>query len=136
VSNIPLSNVDAFHRVTRPGSTRRLQTIPDRKQVMNTETLFWDLARELMEENPDVVEGTIMKGRCLRVGKEFLALVDYKGSGLVVKLPQARVAELVAQGHGAPFAPAGRVFKEWLSVPKADRRRWRELLTEGLAHAR
>jgi len=34
-----------------------------------------------------IVESTIMNGRCLRVGKEFLALVDYKGSGLVVKLP-------------------------------------------------
>jgi hypothetical protein len=69
----------------------------------------------------------------LRVGKEFLALVDYKGSGLVVKLPQARVAELVSAGVGKPFAPAGRVFKPWLSVPKPDRRRWLALLREGLA---
>ena len=34
----------------------------------------------------------------------------------------------------ASFAPAGRVFKEWVSIPKPDRRRWRALLREGVAH--
>lgn len=100
---------------------------------MNREALFWSLARELQAEDPRVVEGTIMNGRCLRVGKEFLALVDYKGSGLVVKLPEARVDALVASRVGRPFAPAGRVFKEWLSVPRPDRRLWRKLLREGVA---
>lgn len=94
--------------------------------------LFWHLAAELMSEHPSVVEGTIMNGRCLRVGKEFLALVDYKGSGLVVKLSKQRVEELLASGVGQPFAPAGRVFKEWVSVPKPDRRTWRALLREGV----
>jgi hypothetical protein len=101
--------------------------------VSAAEVLFWQLAAELQAEDPRVVEGTIMNSRCLRVGKEFLALVDYKGSGLVVKLPKARVAELIERGPGQPFAPARRVFKEWLSVPKPDRRRWRELLREGVA---
>lgn len=74
-----------------------------------------------------------MNGRCVRVGKEFLALVDDKGSGLVVKLPRERVAELIDAGVGRPFAPAGKVFKEWLSVPTPDRALWRKLLREGLA---
>lgn len=102
---------------------------------MNGEALFWNLARELQIEDPRVVEGTIMNGRCLRVGKDFLALVDYKGSGLVVKLPRSRVESLVASGVGQPFAPAGRVYKEWLSVPRPDRRRWRALLREAIAFA-
>lgn len=100
---------------------------------MKAEELFWALAAELQAEDPRVVEGTIMNGRCLRVGHEFLALVDYKGSGLVVKLPRDRVAELIDQGRGQPFAPAGKIFKEWLAVPKVDRRRWRSLLEEGIA---
>lgn len=100
---------------------------------MKTDDLFWRIAAELMREDPRVVEGTIMSGRCLRVGHEFLALVDYKGSGLVVKLPRARVAQLIEAGAGQSFAPAGRSFKEWLSVPKADRRRWLSLLREGVA---
>lgn len=97
------------------------------------EELFWQLAAELQSEDPRIQEGTIMSGRCLRVGKEFLALVDYKGSGLVVKLPRVRVTALIAAGVGEPFAPAGKVFKEWLAVPEPNRRRWRALLREGIA---
>ncbi len=99
---------------------------------MSSESLFWELAGELQSEDDRVVEGTIMSGRCLRVGKEFLALVDYKGSGLVVKLPKDRVSELVEQGTGRPFGPGGKIFKEWVSVPKVDRRRWKALLQEGI----
>jgi hypothetical protein len=100
---------------------------------MTAEELFWRLAAELQSDDSRIVEGTIMNGRCLRVGKEFLALVDYKGSGLVVKLPRARVTELIEGGAGQPFAPAGRAFREWVSVPKPDRRRWLALLREGVA---
>jgi hypothetical protein len=96
------------------------------------EKLFWDLAAELQTRDERVVEGTIMQSRCLRVGEEFLALVDYKGSGLVVKLPRTRVAELIEAGTGKAFAPAGRVFREWVSVPTPDRRTWRALLEEGV----
>ncbi len=104
---------------------------------MDAETLFWKLAGELQKEDDRVVPGTIMNGPCLRVGKEFLALVDFKKkgatkSGMVVKLPRARVAELIEAGKGEAFAPAGRVFKEWVSIPKADRRIWLRLLREGI----
>lgn len=102
-------------------------------KTVSAAALFWELARELQAKDPRIVEGTIMNGRCLRVGKEFLALVDYKGSGLVVKLPKVRVAALIEEGWGQPFAPAKRVFSEWLSVPEPDRRRWRALLEEGVA---
>jgi hypothetical protein len=95
--------------------------------------VFWELIEELQHEDPRVEEGTIMGGRCARVAGEFLGLVDFKGSGLVVKLPKARVAELIEQGHGQPFAPAGKVFKEWVSIPQRDRRRWRSLLNEAIA---
>ncbi len=99
---------------------------------MDAEDLFWQLAAELHGKDPRIVEGTIMSSRCLRVGKEFLALVDYKGSGLVVKLPKDRVAELIEQGKGKAFGPGKKIFKEWLSVPTPDRRRWRALLNEGV----
>lgn len=100
-----------------------------------SETLFWLLAEALIQEEPRVCEGTIMKGRCLRVGKEFLALADFKGSGMVVKLSAQRVAQLIDEGHGRPFAPAGRVFKEWVSLPEPHPKRWAALLREGVAFA-
>ncbi len=104
-----------------------------RKASASAVALFWSLAAELMSEDARIVEGTIMNGRCLRVGDEFLALVDYKASGLVVKLTQRRVDALIASGVGQPFSPAGRRFKAWVSVPKPDRRRWRALLHEAVA---
>ena len=96
------------------------------------ESLFWELIEELQLEDPRVEEGTIMGGRCARVSGEFLGLFDFKGSGMVVKLPKDRVAELIDQGVGQPFAPANKVFKEWVAVPERDRRRWRSLLHESI----
>ncbi|MDW3216427.1 MAG: hypothetical protein R8G01_20720 [Ilumatobacteraceae bacterium] len=97
------------------------------------EDVFWELIEELQLEDPRVEEGTIMNGRCVRVAGEFLGLVGYRGSGMVVKLPRTRVDELIAAGIGEPFAPAKKVFREWVSIPKRDRRRWRSLLREGVA---
>ena len=93
--------------------------------------LFWELIDELQLEDQRVEEGTIMGGRCVRVDGEFLALVDHKGSGMVVKLPAARVAALIAEGVGAPFAPAGRVFREWIAVGRSGSDGWPALLREG-----
>lgn len=97
------------------------------------ESAFWELIAELQRDDARVEAGTIMGGRCARVRGEFLALVDFENSGLVVKLPRARVAQLIAEGQGRPFAPAGRVFSEWVAIPTLDRRRWRSLLKEGVA---
>lgn len=99
---------------------------------MTYDELFWSLAAELSADDPRVVEGTIMGGRCLRVGKEFLGLVSFKGGGLVVKLPRARVAELIEAGTGEPVAPAGKVFKEWVMIPEMDRKLWKKLMLEGV----
>jgi hypothetical protein len=69
---------------------------------MNANEMFWSLAAELQHEDPRIIEGTIMNGRCLRVGKEFLALVDYKGSGLVVKLPRRESMSSFAPRRASP----------------------------------
>ena len=50
-----------------------------------------------------------------------------------MKLPKTRVDELVERGIGRPFALAGKVFREWVSIPRRDRRTWRALLEEGVA---
>jgi hypothetical protein len=98
-----------------------------------SEELFWDLIDELRLEDSRVEEGTIMGGRCARVAGEFLGLVGFKGSGMVVKLPRQRVSELIDQGLGEPFAPAGKVFREWVAITEPDRRRWSKLLREAVA---
>ena len=100
---------------------------------MSAEDVFWDVATELMAEDDRVVEGTIMSSRCLRVGKEFLAMPHHTADGMVVKLPADRVSEVIEAGEGESFAPAGKVFREWLAVTEVDEDRWRALLREGLA---
>lgn len=95
-------------------------------------SIFWALIDELSVDDPRIEAGTIMGRRCARVAGEFLGLVDYQGSGLVVKLPRDRVTALIDAGVGQSFAPAGRVFKEWVSVPRSHRRRWKALLLEGV----
>lgn len=94
------------------------------------ETVFWDLAAELQAEDPAVAEGTIMSSRCMRVGGEFFSAMFTKDQALVVKLPADRVAELVEAGEGQPFAPAGKVFREWVAVPELGENRWRALMVE------
>jgi hypothetical protein len=64
-------------------------------------------------------------------GKIFAMLVKDR---LVVKLPAARVAELVGQGVGERFDPGhGRIQKEWLSVRGSDPDQWHAMATEAEA---
>jgi len=67
-------------------------------------------------------------------GRIFAMLV--RGE-LVVKLPEARVAELITAGEGAAFdANKGTPMREWLSVDRASRLDWLSLATEALDFAR
>jgi hypothetical protein len=67
----------------------------------------------------------------LKVGGAIFAMLT-RGR-LVVKLPRARVADLIADGAGEPFdAGKGRPMKEWLVVGDADDDAWRGLAEEAL----
>jgi hypothetical protein len=65
----------------------------------------------------------------LKVNGKIFAMMDSKGQ-FVVKLPKARVDELVSSGLGERFEPGpGRVMQEWVAVGvgQAD---WVELAKE------
>lgn len=94
--------------------------------------LFWDIAGELIADG-SVEEGELMRSRCIRASGEFVAMAEYRSGDLVVKLPRERVDQLIADGDGLPFAPAKRVFREWVRVPARDEALWRALLGESLA---
>lgn len=54
------------------------------------------------------------------------------GDHLVVKLPAARVAELVATGEGLPFPEDRPPMREWVAVVSDDPEVWRERVAEAL----
>jgi hypothetical protein len=69
-------------------------------------------------DRPDVVppgEGRGFGSSALRVGKSIFAM-EHAGR-VVVKLPAARVTELIGSGVGGAFdGGKGRPMKEWLTV--------------------
>jgi hypothetical protein len=102
-----------------------------------------DGARELYDEltddllyDPAIGRATMMGYPCVRLAGRFLASYDDKAACLIVKLPRERVAELIEDGHGDPFAPAGKTFREWVSIPTIDRDLWQTLLAEAVGFAR
>ena len=67
----------------------------------------------------------------LKTGGRIFAMLSSRGE-FVVKLPAARVAELIASGLGGPYdAGKGRPMKEWLAVPPCGD--WEALAGEALA---
>ena len=98
----------------------------------NTER-FWELSEPLM--GGPVAEGTMMGSRCLRVNGDFAAMIHSKTGELIVKLSAEAVLEEIDAGHGAAFAPNGRVFKEWMAVTADDDASWQRLIGAAVDHA-
>ena len=67
----------------------------------------------------------------LKPDGEFVGMPHHKGPGIVVKLHRDRVAELIDQGVGQSFAPAKKVFKEWVLV-EANDELWNDLIAESI----
>jgi hypothetical protein len=97
--------------------------------VSDARTLYDELTDDLLYD-PSVGRSTMMGYPCVRRTGRFFASFDPRAEALVVKLPQGRVAELLADGTGAPFAPNGRVFREWVTIREPDPGLWEQLLAE------
>ncbi|HYD53328.1 MAG TPA: hypothetical protein VEA99_11895 [Gemmatimonadaceae bacterium] len=84
------------------------------------------------ERDPAVTSGTMMAAVGLKVHGKIFAMLP-RGR-FVVKLPKARVDDLVARGIGTRFDPGhGRVMKEWLAL-EGHEARWLGLAREAYAY--
>lgn len=95
------------------------------------ERRFEQLAVQFLAD-PTVTQGTgFGSSPGLRTtGKIFAMLVN---SELVVKLPKARVDQLVASETGGRFDPGhGRLMKEWATVALHSTESWERLAAEAL----
>jgi hypothetical protein len=97
--------------------------------------LYNELTDDLLYD-PAIGRATMMGYPCVRLAGRFVASYDNKAGSLVVKLPRERVTRLIERGEGDPFAPAGRVFREWVSIPTVDPKLWRTLLDDAVDFAR
>lgn len=95
------------------------------------EANFWAVAEPLLAATT-VTRSTMMGLPCLRCSCRFFASFDRRSAALVVKLPAARVNELIQSGDAEPFAPSGRRFREWASIDSGRSETWPPLLDEAL----
>jgi hypothetical protein len=95
--------------------------------------IFWKVADEFIATGR-VEEGTMMGHHCLRStrGGGFVATVERSTGDLVVKLPRSRVGELIESGDGREFAPAGKVFREWVAISPVRTDQWASLIEESI----
>ena len=93
---------------------------------------FWALAEPLLEQ-AGVTRSTMMGFPCLRLNGDFFACLDRRTGALVIKLDQTQVTDLIDSGAGDEFAPNGRRFREWASIPSSRSRSWARHLDAALA---
>lgn len=96
--------------------------------------LFWDIAEQLLLDVA-VTKGKLMGFPCLRVDGNFFATSDHRTGGLIVKLSEKRVQELIKKEVGQPFAPAGRTFREWTLITERNISIWESLMVEAKGFA-
>jgi hypothetical protein len=97
--------------------------------VSDARKLYDELTDDLLYD-PAVGRSTMMGYPCVRRAGRFFASFDSRAETLVIKLPRQRVAELIGDGIGTPFAPNGRVFREWVAIPEPTPGLWEQLLAE------
>ena len=102
-----------------------------RRRAASQEVL--DRLAEPYRGHPAAGQSRMFGSNALTVHGKIVAFVDGEG-GLVVKLPAARAAELVAAGVGTPIRVGRSPAKEWVGVPApegdADPQPWADLLAE------
>jgi hypothetical protein len=96
-----------------------------------------EAACELLDEvaadflhRPGVDWGPMFSGKGLRVRGKVFAVASHSG-GLMVKLPEQRIDELVAEDSVERMAMRGRPMREWAVLPlAAGYERWLALTGE------
>jgi len=84
---------------------------------------------------PGIGTGRMLSAEGLSYQGKYFAML-YRRTGLGLKLPAARVAQLRDGGVGLPFESGkGRVMREWVVIPPEHDDRWDELADEALTFA-
>lgn len=83
------------------------------------EPVFTAVALRVRGMHPGDEEGRMLRSPGLKTEGRFYAFAT--ATDLVVKLPAARVTELIDSGLGLPCSPRpGRPMREWVRLPAPD----------------
>ncbi len=87
---------------------------------MSIESQFVKISEQLLGDDCGVEQGRMLNSAGLKISGRFFAFTTK--SQLVVKLPAARVTELIANGAGQPCEPRkGRPMREWILLTPTER---------------
>ena len=96
----------------------------DRDRTNPGEPRNYELTDDLLYD-PAVGRATMMGYPCVRLAGRFLASYDDKAGHLVAEPPSPSGSPSSwAKAEAEPFAPAGKVFREWAPTAPGDRELW------------
>lgn len=95
---------------------------------------MWAAVVEDLTGTEGVAPGRMLRSGGLHLHGTHFALMH--PDGLVVKLSEQRVDELVAERAGHRFQVGTRTMRQWCVVPAEHRGRWPDLAREALAFVR
>ncbi len=107
---------------------------PQDMNDMDGQAVFWTLAEDFLSRE-GCTRASMMGFPCLRRDGAFFACVHKDGGSMIVKMSRAQVTATVGAGDAMPFAPAGRVFKEWAAIPLDMHPSWGEHIETAWAFA-
>jgi hypothetical protein len=101
-------------------------------QSKTVEDIFESVSRQLLSEHPSDERGRMLHSPGLKTAGKFFAFATTQE--VFVKLPAARVDEVIASGQGQPCEPRrGRPMREWVRLSPADERSCTAYLLEARA---
>ena len=87
---------------------------------------IWNNVKEHFLNIKDVQK----QGESLKIHRKMFAMFN-KNEEFVLKLPKARVSELIKTGIGMPYDPGnGKIMKEWVIIPNTISEKWIEMANE------
>jgi hypothetical protein len=93
--------------------------VPQSKGRPANEVFTW-VAEQVLAEHPDDEQGRMLHSPGLKTGGKFYAFAA-NAEDLMVKLPAARVQEIIAEGLGVPCETRpGRPMREWVQITAPD----------------
>jgi hypothetical protein len=104
----------------------------DEEGVARAHAIFDPVAAGYLTR-PGVDIGPMFGSQGLRIRGKVFAFIGHRGQ-LVIKVPEARASEAVAEGTAERMVIRDREMREWLTVSRGAHKMWESLIAEAYAY--